>query len=157
MVALYQAYQSEVAIVAEGFAGTEASILVYLETHREIFKIQERYKFLFLSLFEVLTQFPAIKEGYIEWAQQLRVFSERQLKEYQKKGILTNALTEMAAKRILDVGQILHSQWLVESEFVFFADEKVRERHYLSVCCGLLEPYLSPDSLEQYQAFFEAL
>src|SRR5688572_9284450 len=52
---IYKMMRSDMEAVLAPIAGGEPSIVSYLQIHQQLFLIQDKYKFFYLNLFEILT------------------------------------------------------------------------------------------------------
>lgn len=132
----------------------KASVYFFLETHRRIFFVQEKYRFFYLNLFEIWTHFPAVRESYRQQYQMEKTLAGQFFELYKAQGVLAASTTEATYKRIIDVGMILNNFWLVDAELNEFPDTKSKLIHYMQLCCGRLEPYLTETSRTEYEAYF---
>lgn len=76
---------------------------------------------------------------------------------YVFKGVIKKGVTSSQFERILNVGQIINNSWVIDAEIVFAGNKKQQLHHYMSICCGLLEPYLTEGSLKEYKNYFSKL
>jgi len=154
---LYEEMLNEIQIIYESIQEKQPSINTYLESHKSLFLIQEKYKFFYLNLFEILTNNPDIN----------KIFSQKRISEinmskqiflfYMEKGILKKDITESQIERLINVGQILNNFWPIDSEISPKLKKNDRLIHYMKLCCGLLEPYLEIKSKEEYHNYFRLL
>ncbi len=143
--------------VLGSLVGSELSILTYLESHKLLFMIQEKYKFFYLNLFEILTHNQEIKESYLDNSKAERKMAKRLLQLYATKGVLKKSIKEDNYDRLINVGQILNNSWLVDAELLYKGNQKKKLNYYMSICCGLLEPHLTENSLKEYHDYFKNL
>ncbi|MFZ6013411.1 MAG: TetR/AcrR family transcriptional regulator [Bacteroidota bacterium] len=154
---LYQKMTEESQLALSEVSGKDGTISSYLEAHKNLFIIQNKYKFFFLNLFEILTSNAEIKELY-QTSSKIEVkMAKELLSHYVSKGILKKGVREEQFDRMVNVGRILNATWLVDAELLFKGNEKKKLKHYMIICCGLLEPYLTESSLAEYTAFFNQL
>ncbi|MFZ6014115.1 MAG: TetR/AcrR family transcriptional regulator [Bacteroidota bacterium] len=151
---LYKQMKLESQSVLASLTGNEIGILTYLEAHKRLFLIQEKYKFFYLNMFEILTNNPEVKERYLNESKSDRKMARELLKVYVDKGILKRGIGEEQFERLINVGQILNNSWLVDAEVLYKGNQKKKLSYYMSICCGLLEPFLTEDALKQYHRFF---
>src|SRR3990170_1737651 len=135
---LYQHMTIESRLILDSMAGNDLSILTYLEAHRQMFLIQETYKFFYLNLFEILTNNQELKQRYISQSKQERKMAKELLQLYSAKGILKKGLTDAQCERLIAVGQILNNSWPVDAEILYKGNQKKKFRHYMSICCDCL-------------------
>jgi AcrR family transcriptional regulator len=154
---LYRQMKSESQSVLASMAGNEISILTYLEAHRQLFLVQDKYKFFYLNLFEILANNPGVKERYLSEAKAERKMAHEFLSVYVNKGILKRGIAEEQLERLVNVGQILNNLWVVDAEVLYKGNQKKKLAYYMSICCGLLEPYLSDKAAKEYGQFFSKL
>ena len=154
---LYTEMREEMAAAVGDLATAEVSVLTYLETHRRHFKIQIAYRFFYLNLFEIMTQYPEIGDQYRQSTQQERVMARQMILYYIQSGIIKPDLSPTEIDRIINVGQILNNFWALDAELMQNLTGNGQQAYYMQICCGLLEPYLMPDSLQIYRDYFVEL
>lgn len=152
---LYLELQKELQSMYSVVKNEEPSIITYLDTHKELFKIQSKYKFFYLNLFEILSNYETIRIDFIQNTSNERILAEQILKYYIKQGILCNDLNKKNIERIINVGQILNNFWAIDAEIS--SNKNIELSYYMEICCGLLEPYLEPESLEKYHEYFSRI
>ncbi len=133
---------------------SEVSIVTHLHTHKELCKIQQAYKFVYLNMFQLVTQYPKIKSIYVKNIQRERKLAAQIFSMYVAKGVIKKSVTSEQFERILNVGQIINNTWLVDAEILYNGNKKMQLKYYMLICCGLLEPYLTESSLKEYHAYF---
>lgn len=157
LVSLYEEMLSEIQTVYEYIQEKEPNISTYLESHRLLFKVQEKYKFFYLNLFEILTNNPDINKIFSQ-NRVLEISMSKQLfRLYMEKGILKKDIPETQIERLIVVGQILNNFWPIDSEISPELERKNKLIHYMKSNCGLLEPYLEKKSEEEYHNYFKQL
>lgn len=152
---LFQEMNEEMTGVMSELPDDKASVLFYLETHRLIFLVQQRYRFFFINLAEILREFPEIKSQYQQQCELESQMARQMTQFYIAEGVLSSDLTEDAITKLINAGQILNRFWALDAEI-----HPIRENlivHYMTICCGMLEPYLNPDSLEAYRQYFREM
>jgi AcrR family transcriptional regulator len=154
---LFQSMVAENYSVFESMAANDVSITAYLDGHKQLFMIQEKYKFFYLNLFEILTHNGDIREIYQRNAKAERKMATELLHLFSNKGVLKKGIKEEHYERLINVGRILTNSWLVDAELLYKGNQKKKLAHYLTICCGLLEPYLTETSLKQYNDYFNSL
>lgn len=152
---LYQKLQKELQNMYSIVQNENPSIITYLETHKELFKIQTKYKFFYLNLFEILSNYPEIKTDYRQNTSNERILAKKMLEYYIQKGILIKRLNKDDIERIINVGQILNNFWTIDAEIS--SNKNIELPYYMEICCGLLEPYLENSSLIKYKKYFKEL
>jgi len=150
---LYQELQKELQSMYSIVKNEKPSIITYLETHKELFKIQKKYKFFYLNLFEILSNYEEIRTNYLQNTSNERILAKQMLEFYIQKGILIKSLNEKDIERIINVGQILNNFWTIDVEIS--SNKNIELPHYMKICCGLLEPYLENPSLIKYKNYFK--
>lgn len=143
--------------VLNSMAGNTISILTYLEAHKQLFIIQEKYKFFYLNMFEILTHNQDIRERYFSNSKEEKKMAKELLHLYTKKRILKNGIKEEHYDRLINVGQILNNSWVVDAELLYKGNQKKKLNYYMGICCGLLEPYLTDGALKEYNDYFNSL
>ena len=143
--------------VLESLGGNEISIVAYLDAHRQLFLIQEKYRFFFLNLFEILTHHQDIRESYLSNSRAEKKMAKDRLYLYASEGVLKKGIKEEVYDRLISVGQILNNSWLVDAEFLYKGNQKKKLNYYMGICCGLLEPHLTDASRKQYNEYFNSL
>ncbi len=154
---LYHRMSDKIHDVVASIPYNQASVTFFLETHRLIFLIQNEYRFFYLNLFEILTHFRGIKKSFSERYRQEKAFAREFMALYAKKGVLVPGLTDEQYQRLVDVGMILNNAWMVDAEINAKSSMKKKMLHYMQLCCGRLEPYLTAAARKEYQAYFEEL
>lgn len=152
---LFQEMNEEMKQVMNDLPNDKASILFYLETHRLIFLVQQRYRFFFINLAEILREFPEIKSQYQQQCRQENLMARQMTEFYIAEGVLSQNMAEDDITRLINIGQILNRFWALDAEI-----HPIRENlilHYMTICCGMLEPYLSPNSLQAYHQYFREM
>lgn len=157
VVSLYKSMLSELKEVLETIPRDKVSIILYLESHKQLFLIQLKYKFVYLNLFEIITNHPEIKSIYLKNISFERKMGEELFNHYVSKGVIKSGISKSQFERILNVGQIINNSWVIDAEIVFTGNKKQQLSYYMSICCGLLEPYLTEGSLTEYNEYFKTL
>lgn len=157
VVSLYQSMLSELVRVLETIPRDKVSIVLYLESHKHLFQIQLKYKFIYLNLFEIATNHPEIKATYLKNIGYERKMAKELFDVYVAKGVIKKGISSSQFERILNVGQIINNSWVIDAEIVFTGNKKQQLNYYMSICCGLLEPYLTEGSLKEYKNYFAKL
>lgn len=154
---LYEEMREEGQGVIDEMSQKEVSVISYLETHRHLFLIQEKYRFFYLNLFEIVTNYPEIGRLHRESTLMERGMAKQMIQYYISSGVIRGDLKEEQIDRMINVGQILNNFWAVDAELMPKMKKKEKQVYYMKICCGLLEPYLEPESLEAYHDYFENL
>lgn len=154
---LYKAMRLEMEKVLLPMAKSEFNILTYLQIHERLFLIQEKYKFFYLNLFEILTGDPDLKDEYLSAVKAERKMAIDMLKLYSKQGVLKKGIQDEEYERLVNVGQVLNNAWIIDAEILYKGNQKKKMAYYMNICCGLLEPYLSEQSASVYRDFFKNL
>ncbi|MEO0582766.1 MAG: TetR/AcrR family transcriptional regulator [Bacteroidota bacterium] len=157
MRTLYEELRQEIQELYTGLDTEKVSIVSYLKLHEALFDIQTTYKFFYLNLFEIFTQYPKIRASYLAHMIAERQMARASILHYQSLGILKKDLSPSIIHRLVNVGQILNNFWTVDAEMMKGQLETHHRLHYLQICCGLMEPYLEPTSLESYKHYFKQL
>ncbi|WNJ18435.1 TetR/AcrR family transcriptional regulator [Pontibacter sp. G13] len=154
---LYQQMRAEESTILAEFAQLEPSILGYLNIHQALFEVQLTYRFFYANLSEILAKYPNIKSQFVQRIQTDRMMARQSIQHFMEIGVLRAYLTAAQIDRMVNVGQILHHFWSLDAQIMEEAALPMSKRHYLNLCCGLLEPFLMPASLDAYREFFDAL
>jgi AcrR family transcriptional regulator len=157
VVQLYQKMLQEIGEVIAAIPRDQVNILFYLESHKQVFHIQIRYKFIYLNLYEVLSNYPEIRQTYLKNHLFEREMASELLNLYVSKGVLKKGISVDHFERMLNVGQILNNAWLVDAEIQFKNNKKGQLAYYMKICCGILEPHLTEASLKEYHRYFKNL
>ena len=152
---LYHNLQTELQNMYSSMRNEPASITTYLETHKQLFKIQSKYKFFYLNLFEILLNNEELKEDFSRKTTEERVLARQMLEYYRQQGILSKTMTKTNIERIINVGQILNNFWALDANLSL--NKNLGLPYYMEICCGLLEPYLENSSLLKYKEYFKQL
>lgn len=154
---LYAGLRAENQAILSAMTGSAPGILTYLETHQKLFAIQEKYKFFFLNLFEILTTNPDLKNDYLRESRLEGKMAIEMLRFYSQQGVLKKGISEAEYERLVSVGQILNNAWLVDAEILYKGNRTGKMKYYMNICCGLLESFLSVKAAKEYQQFFQNL
>jgi AcrR family transcriptional regulator len=154
---LYKSMRLEIETVLLTMTKGELNILAYLQIHQQLFVIQEKYKFFYLNLFDILTGDPDLKDEYLSAVKAERKMAIEMLKMYSRHGIFKKGMREEDYERLINVGQVLNNAWLIDAEILYKGNQKKKMAYYMKICCGLLESYLAEQSAIQYRSFFNNL
>lgn len=157
LINLYEEMLREIQTVYTSVQNSEPNIVAYLNSHKRLFLIQEKYKFFYLNLFEILTTYPNIKLVHSQRRMEELHMAKQVFSLYMKMGILKKDIADSQIERLINVGQILNNFWPVDAEISPRLNDIERLSHYMKICCGLLEPYLEPESLNKYHDYFSQL
>jgi AcrR family transcriptional regulator len=157
IVELYYKMIAEIEEIGMHIRLSKDSILFFLEYHKQLFKIQNSYKFFYLNNFELLKTFGELKQAYLQHRERQRKNFRQLFQYYVNEGIFKNNISEVAFERLISIGEMIDSFWIVDAEINFKGSEKKKLVHYLELCCSLIESYLTPTALQEYQGFFENL
>ena len=113
---LYNKMMNEISQVVAAIPVDHASIVYFLETHRQIFHIQHTYKFFYLNLFQILTHFENLRGLYLKRYELDRLYAKEMIELYIEKGVLIPELDETRIERVIDLGYILNNSWLLDAE-----------------------------------------
>ena len=152
---LYERLNEEIDTAISNIPLNQTSVRYFLETHRQIFFIQHKYKFFYLNLFEILTNFPEIKKTFQQRYQLEKQMARFFMELYVEKGVLLPNSEANTFDRIINTGLILNNAWLMDAEINFSANMQEKLLHYMQLCCGRLEPLLSEAAKEEYFKYFE--
>ena len=81
---LYHNLQMELQNMYSSMRNEPASITTYLETHKQLFKIQSKYKFFYLNLFEILLNNEELKEDFSSRQSKSRSHIDREISQVIK-------------------------------------------------------------------------
>lgn len=154
---LYESMVEEIQQLIAAIAFEDARVHYFLETHKALFLIQKKYRFFYLNFFEIIKHYPEVKALYLERYRQEKAFALASLQRYMEKGVIRKDVRKEELDRIIEVGYVLNNSWAVDAEIHFEGDEQEKLIHYLALCCGRLEPYLTPQAREEYLAYFHQL
>lgn len=136
---------------------SKESILFFLEYHKQIFKIQNSYKFFYLNNFELLNAFGELRQAYLQHRERQKTMILELFQHYVDEGVFEKNIDEIAFERLISIGQMVDTFWIVDAEISFKGSEKKKLVHYLELCCSLIENYLTPAAFQEYKSFFENL
>lgn len=153
---LYQQILAENAAILNSFQPETPTILTYLETQKGLFLVQERYKFFFLNLFEILTHYKNIEISYIQNSSLERERAKNTFNSYIEYGIIKR-INDKQMNELLNIEQILHNFWIVDAQFAPNDTKEMNISHYMKVSCTLLETFLTHESKMIYEHFFNEL
>ena len=154
---LYEQMNTEVYEVVKEIPTDHSSVVYFLDSHQKIFHIQNRYKFFFLNLFEILSNFPEIRQLYVQRYAMEKKLARDLLILYAETGVLKKEMTEIQMQRLVDVGYILNNAWHMDAEIAFQGSLKEKMIHYMQLCCGRLDPFLTPVAKKEYEEYFRQL
>jgi AcrR family transcriptional regulator len=155
VIELYDKMLADLKVELEDLYLEKPSITQYLESHKRLFRVQIKYKFIYLNLFEIVSNYPRIKLLYKKNNEFEREFAARMFEKYIDGMVIKKKVGKAQFERILNVGQILNNTWLVDAEILSPGDKKYSVEHYMLICCGLLEPYLTTTALREYRDYFK--
>lgn len=157
VVELYNQMISELEAVENKISITRESIIYFLEYHRQIFIIQNQYKFFYLHTFELLHQHAEIKNAYLAYTNRLKIKEKNLFHFYSEKGVLQKKTSLDFFERLISTGLVVNSFWIIQAELEFTGDEEKKLIYYLNLCCSLIEPHLTPLALQEYKSYFNNL
>ncbi len=135
----------------------DSSILYYLEMQFELFKLQLKYKFYYLNLFQILHENEQLRRIHENQSNLGRALNRHLLQLYIERGVLRKEIRFLNFDQLVEAGQILNNSWLLYADLRSEEDERELLMHYLKLSCGFLEPHLTAKAREEYQLFFEEL
>jgi len=154
---LYEELQKELQILYSSIQSAEPDIIDYLEMSEKKFQIQEKYKFIYLNLFEILTQDENIRKSYLQNNINERKIAKSVFNYYMKAGILRKDIDNNQIERLINTGQIVNNFWLIDATISSNLKKSKKLSHYMKICCGILEAYLAPSSLKKYNDYFKRI
>ena len=154
---LYERMLGEIMGVIQAIPNDKASVIYFLESHKQLFIIQNKYKFFYLNLFEILNSHEDVRAIYLQNSQFERHTAKQLLELYVQKEVLKEGIETKQFEHMVNVGQMLNSFWAIDAEVRNIGDQKEELIYYMNICCGLLEPYLTEDALTEYKAYFKEL
>lgn len=154
---LYKMMLSEIMELVSAIPRNKASVIYFLESHKQLFIVQKKYKFFYLNLFEILNSYAEIKSIYLQNIQLERQMAKQLLELYVQQGVLKEGIAARQFDRLVNVGQMLNNSWAIDAELHKQRTGKEQLVYYMNICCGLLEPYLTEQSLKEYRAYFDSL
>ncbi|SKA29400.1 DNA-binding transcriptional regulator, AcrR family [Chitinophaga eiseniae] len=128
------------------------SILTSFETFAVV---QLRYKFFFLNLFEILNDFPSVKQHHKRSLAEERILTQQLFKLYVKEGVFEVIPPEKELRTILRQCQILFTYWIADAELGEFKSETDKITYYQQVCCAFILPFLSKKSAIEYRNYIK--
>lgn len=157
IVELYYKMIAEIEEIGMHILISKDSILFFLEYHKQIFKIQNSYKFFYLNNFELLNTFGELRQAYLQHRERQKKMTLELFQHYIDKGIFEKNIDELAFERLISIGQMVDTFWIIDAEISFKGSEKKKLVHYLELCCSLIENCLTAAALQEYQSFFRNL
>jgi len=154
---LYDKMRLEIQTALTPITEKPPGIPTYLQIHQQLFLIQQKYKFFYLNLFEILTGDPDLRARYLASAKTERKTAIALLRFYMQHGVFRKGMRESDYERLVNVGQVLNNAWLVDAEILYKGNQKKKMAYYMHICCGLLEPFLTEKSAVEYREFFKSL
>lgn len=137
--------------ISEGLDTNDTSLGRLLRSTKESYKIQTKYRFIFLNLHEIIEHIEPIKDRYYELislrkSQLLHLF---QLLENDRliRGEMISGQYDNLANQMI----ILSDFWLTHNNMVFGKDN-FKPEYYSKLVLSILVPYLTEKGLEDYKA-----
>lgn len=136
--------------ISEGLDMDDASLARLLKSTQESYKIQTKYRFIFLNLHEIIENIEPIKDRYYELislrkSQLIHLF---QLLENEQ--LLRGEMISVQYDNLANQWIILSDFWLVHNKMVFGKD-KFEPEYYRKLVMATLVPYLTDTGLEDYK------
>lgn len=154
---LYTAMNQSIYKAVETMAHEPPSVHQWLETHRLIFDIQIKYKFIYLNLFSILTNHTAVRNAYRENYKLEKSYALAAIDLFQKQGLLIDEMSTAQKESLVAVGQVMNTSWMVDAEVQYNGNYKGQRKYYMRLCCDRLLPFLTPSALSDYQSYFDNL
>ncbi|CAA9522231.1 MAG: hypothetical protein AVDCRST_MAG96-2990 [uncultured Segetibacter sp.] len=104
-----------------------------------------------------MNNFSDIKKAYLRHTKREGKSIEQLFEVYIRIGIFKKSMKIEVAKKLIRVGQMVNISWMTDAEINFKGSEKRKLNHYLELCCSIIEPYLTPSALQQYEKFFQQI
>lgn len=157
MVDLYHKMIQDIEGVDDKIAISKGSILFLLEYHRQVFIIQNKYRFFYLNTFELINSSPKIKQAYLLHIEKEKKMMQALLQSYTKNGVLQKEIPPPFLEKLVTVSQMVNSFWMIDAELRFKGSENKKLIRYLELCCSLIEPHLTSSALKEFKGYFEEL
>lgn len=137
--------------ISEGLDTHDTSLGRLLRSTKESYKIQTKYRFIFLNLHEIIEQIEPIKDRYYELislrkSQLLHLFQLLEKDRLIRGEVISGQYDNLANQMI-----ILSDFWLTHNNMVFGKDN-FKPEYYSKLVLSILVPYLTEKGLEDYKA-----
>ena len=156
VIELYYKMIEEIEAVEKKVTTSKDSILFLLEYHKQVFAIQNSYRFFYLNTFELLNNSHQIKEAYQMHVEKENSNMQEMLQFYTEKGVLQE-LPPNFLKKLVTISQMVNSFWMIDAELQFKGKAQKKLLHYLELCCSLIEPFLTAPAQKEFRAYFASL
>lgn len=157
VVELYYKMIGEIEAVEGKLTTSRDSIGFLLDYHKGVFVIQNSYRFFYLNTFALLSNSAQIKEAYLEHVEKEKAMMLAMLQSYARKGVLKKDLPPNFLEKLVSIGQMVNSFWMIDAELQFKGKERKKLLQYLELCCSLIEPFLTSPAQKQYKGYFASL
>ncbi len=154
IIELYDKMISETEVIDKELTLDKDRITFFLEYHRHVFKIQNKFKFFFLNTFELINQSTEIRKAYLAHIEKEKRKMKKLLLEFRSNGVLKADTDTQFLERLIDVSLLVNSFWIIDAELHFKGRENKKLIRYLKLCCSLIEPHLTSKAKKEYDAYF---
>ena len=127
----------------------------FLETFQNCARVQLKYRFFFLHLFEILGNYPAIKQMHKRAIARERILAQQLFKQYITVGVIRKNSTKPDLKHVLRQSEILFSYWIIDAQLRGFNSENETISYYSEVCCSPIKPYLNTKAKNEFEVYFK--
>ena len=136
--------------ISEGLDMDDASLTRLFKSTQESYRIQTKYRFIFLNLHEIIENIEPIKDRYYELislrkSQLIHLFQLLEKEQLIRGEMISGQYDNLANQMI-----ILSDFWLVHNKMVFGKDNFEPE-YYSKLVLSTLVPYLTETGLEDYK------
>ncbi len=157
IVDIFERYLAEMAHIIKEVDFEEISILYFLRSKVATFKLQNKYKFFYLNLFEILANYPEIKTRYSENLIFEQAISKELFEVYALNDVFESHTMVDEIDKLAALTQLLHTSWMLDSEIMGIQKFEDKLKHYLKLCVWPLEKFLTLDAREEYESFMESI
>lgn len=137
--------------ISEGLDTDDTSLGRLLKSTIESYKIQTKYRFIFLNLHEIIEQIEPIKDRYYELislrkSQLIHLFQFLENDKLLRGEVISGQYDNLANQLI-----ILSDFWLTHNHMLFGKDD-FKPEYYSKLVLSILVPYLTEKGLKDYKA-----
>lgn len=149
IAAIFQELCRESDCISEGLDDSGTSLKRLLKMTLESYKVQTKYRFIFLHLHVIIEQIEPVRDRYCELislrkTQLIHLFRVLESERLLRGEIITGQYDNLANQMI-----ILSDFWLSHNYMVFGKDS-YRPEYYSKLVLSILVPYLTESGLAEY-------
>ncbi|HSI75818.1 MAG TPA: TetR/AcrR family transcriptional regulator [Lunatimonas sp.] len=136
--------------ISQGLDAKGTTLKNLLNTTIESYRVQTKFRFIFLNLHEIIEQIEPIKDRYYELislrkSQLIHLFQLLENDQLMRGEVVSGQYDNLANQMI-----ILSDFWLTHNNMVFGQDN-FKPEYYSKLVLSILVPYLTESGLEDYR------